>query len=369
MTENRTVDGDRAPSPPQAGASGGGSSLRRALHSAGAAARDVWKRTYGSTLTESALEDSVQVLLEALTEPPGAPMPPEVREPPSLLHVRMALLDLIRKGYVEEGSEADDAFRDRIRRFEEVRAHLEPEWDEQVEASFSGPRANELLAEVGHDLRSPLTSVMFLSEVLREAPEARDDPHKARQLGLIYSGALTMLNIVNNFMEVVRRGGEELEGEPTVFSLEELLEETRRTVQPMADERGLHFETTVEIECSDRRVGYPVPLSRILLNLTTNALKFTREGEVRVVMSEPAPGVVEFAVRDTGPGISEERQKAIFRVFEPSQDRHGVRFSGTGLGLVIVRRLLRAMGSELICRSTVDEGTTMSFRVELGQPG
>ena len=326
-------------------------------------------RTHGDILSENSLEGSLEVLLDALDGAPGDAMPPELREPPSLLHVRIALLDVVRQAYVAADADPDDSFRERIRRFEEVRAALEPEWDEQVEAAFSGPRANELLAEVGHDLRSPLTSVMFLSEVLREAPDAKEDPHKSRQLGLIYSGALTMLNIVNNFMEVVRRGGEELEGEPKVFSIEELLESTRRTVQPMADERELGFETVIDLESTDRRSGYPVPLSRILLNLATNALKFTREGEVRIVVTEPASGVIEFAVTDTGPGIPEDRQEVIFRVFEPSQDRHGVHFSGTGLGLVIVRRLLRAMGSELECDSTVGEGTTMSFRVRLAPPG
>jgi len=359
-------------------------SLSASLADSTAIAREHWLRRYPGTITEATLDASLATVREAVDAPPGSPFPSGLRSPPTLLHVRRELLDGVRRAFVgglrRENANPDpdpDASRPvaggsvasavvgQIERFEEVRDALDPNPDEQVAAALSGPQAHDILAEVGHDLRSPLTSVLFLSETLRDSPGIRDDPNQVRQLGMIYSGALTMLNVVNNFMEMAESREGEIGVDSTVFSVQDLLESTRRTVQPMADAKGLALRTRLELAHPDRRLGYPTVLTRILLNLTTNAVKFTREGEVRIEAREWEPGVVEILVEDTGPGIASARQEAIFSVFEPAQDRHGVRFVGSGLGLVIVRRLLATLDSELICDSTVGEGTKMSFRVEL----
>lgn len=351
------------------------------LGDSAATARSDWLRRYPDTVTTQTLDASLAMLLEAAAGAPGSTLPEGLRTPASLLLVRRELLDSLRRAYVTEafsagvegletGSEAGDpgtaaAIVRQMARFEDVRDALDPRPDEQVAASLSGPQAHGILAEVGHDLRSPLTSVLFLSETLRDAPGIREDANQVRQLGMIYSGALTMLNVVNNFMELAESREGKVEAEPTVFSVRDLLESTRRTVQPMADAKGLGLHTRLDLSDSDRRRGYPPLLTRILLNLTTNAVKFTAEGEVRIEARERESGLVEITVEDTGPGIAPARVAAIFNVFEPAQDRHGVRFVGSGLGLVIVRRLLGLLESELICDSDVGEGTRMSFQVRL----
>jgi signal transduction histidine kinase len=354
-------------------------SLAASLDESAAIAREHWLRRYPGTITEATLDSSLATLREAVDAPPGSPLPSGLRSPPTLLHVRRELLDRLRRAFVgglrrealdvsphpDATGVVASAVVGQLERFEEVRDALDPNPDEHVVASLSGPQAHDILAEVGHDLRSPLTSVLFLSEALRDSPGIRDEPNQVRQLGMIYSGALTMLNVVNNFMELAESREGEVGVDATVFSVQELLESTRRTVQPMADAKGLALRTRLELAHSDRRRGYPTVLTRILLNLTTNAVKFTREGEVRIEAREREPGVVEILVEDTGPGIDSDREEAIFSVFEPAQDRHGIRFVGSGLGLVIVRRLLAILDSELICDSTVGEGTKMSFRVQL----
>jgi len=353
--------------------------LTASLGESAATARERWLRRYPGTITESTLDASLATLLEALEPSPGSPLPDGLRTPPTLLHVRRELLDGLRRAFIgglrpegldrspdpDAGGAVAGAVVGQLERFEEVRDALDPNPDEQVAASLSGPQAHDILAEVGHDLRSPLTSVLFLSEALRDSPGIRDDPTQVRQLGMIYSGALTMLNVVNNFMELAESREGEVGVEATVFSVQDLLESTRRTVQPMADAKGLALRTRLDLAHADRRRGYPTVLTRILLNLSTNAVKFTREGEVRIEAREWEPGVVEILVEDTGPGIDSAREAAIFSVFEPAQDRHGVRFVGSGLGLVIVRRLLAILDSELVCDSTVGQGTRMSFRVKL----
>jgi signal transduction histidine kinase len=341
------------------------------LDASAGAARSVWLRRYPGVITEDTLEVSLALLVAALSAPPGSGLSDDLRSPRSLLLIRRELVDLLRlhfvAGLAEEAAEVGsaEALVDRMARFEEIRTALEPSPDEQIDASLAGPRAHEILAEVGHDLRSPLTSVLFLAEALRDAPGIRENDQQVRQLGMIYSGAITMLNVVNNFMEFARSGAGPITAEPTMFSVEDLLEATRRTLQPVADGKGLRLSVRMELQGSDRRRGHLAVLSRVLLNLASNALKFTESGDVRFHAREWEPGVVEMAVEDTGPGISPEQQEAILNVFEPAQDRHGVRFSSSGLGLVIVQRLLRGLHSELVCDSRVGAGTRMAFRVHL----
>lgn len=340
------------------------------LRRARARAKQAWMRRFPDAVSDPVLAESLDELGRCLEGVPGDGVRDSIRVPASLLEIRRGLLDLWRRSYADElreeaspeAASAQDAL-DRLLRFEDVRAALEPEWNEQVDAGLGGPRAQDLLAEIGHDLRSPLTSILFLSEVLQDSAGIRDDHHQVRQLGLIYSGALTMLNIVNNFMELVRKGVDAVSSEPSVVSIPELMESIRRTVQPMAEERGLGLSVSMELSGSERRSCHPVILSRVLLNLATNALKYTREGSVRLEVFEPATEILEFGVRDTGPGIEAARLDSIFSVFDPAQDRAGVRFSGSGLGLVIVRRLLRSMHAELECDSEPGTGTRFYFQV------
>jgi signal transduction histidine kinase len=352
-----------------------GDDLRSLLERATAPASRRWATRYPEIAPAGVVERSLALLVDALSGPPGTAVPAEIREPSALIEVRQILLDLLRGEFAKLAAEADRAGSGSIPllrgmlRFEEVGEALQVTGEEQVEAGLSGPRARELLAEIGHDLRSPLTSVLFLSEVLSASPGIREDRHQLRQLGLMHSAAVTMLTLVNNFMELARSGDRAEEMKPSPFSLADLLEGSLRTLRPLADEKGLDFVVANRVTGPDRRTGYPVSLSRILLNLGSNAIKFTAEGHVTIRVSEPAPGLVEFVVEDTGPGMDTENQRQLEDVFEPSATGGRVQFSGSGLGLVIVRKLLRRSGSELHLHSEPGRGTRVSFTLPLAEAG
>ncbi|MHB1170670.1 MAG: ATP-binding protein, partial [Longimicrobiales bacterium] len=117
---------------------------------------------------------------------------------------------------------------------------------------------------------------------------------------------------------------------------------------------------------SPRRIGFPTPLSRVLLNLTTNALKFTENGTVELSARAVGGARVEFSVRDTGPGIHPEAMATLYQPFRRQSTRStGYYFSGTGLGLAICRRLVEAMGSELKLETRDNWGTRFSFVIDL----
>jgi signal transduction histidine kinase len=246
---------------------------------------------------------------------------------------------------------------------EHLRAAIEPDWDEHFAAGLSSPDGLGLVVEVAHDLRSPLTSILFLAETLQRGQSGEINELQHRQLGLIYSAALGLSTVSSNVIELARGGNRLADARPAPFSLAALLESLRDMVYPMAEEKGLSVRLLGP--ASDHRVGYPHALSRVLLNLTTNALKFTEEGFVEVVARENMLTTVEFSVRDTGPGISPQARETLYEPFR--RDRGGDRyaFSGTGLGLALSRRLVEAMGSTLEVETQKDWGTRFHFELDL----
>jgi len=224
------------------------------------------------------------------------------------------------------------------------------------------PDGYEFAAGVAHDLRSPLTSILFLAETLHSGQSGGTNDIQRRQLGIIYSAALGLVSVASDIIELVRGGDGLTEREPTLFSVTEILESVHDIVRPMAEEKslGVHlFPPAV-----DHRWGFPLALSRVLLNLTTNGLKFTDSGFVEIAVRAISPTRLEFSVRDTGRGYSPE---ALETLYEPYRQTAGKTFgfSGTGLGLAISRKLVAAMGSELQVETRPKWGTRFFFEVEL----
>jgi signal transduction histidine kinase len=260
----------------------------------------------------------------------------------------------------------DAALLELIRRLETLRNGLEPEWHESLAAGLTGLDALALLVEVAHDLRSPLTSIMFLAETLRRGQGGgRLSKIERQQLGIIYSAALNLSGVASDLIDLARG-----EAHPTAsadaaapFSVDELLERVRGMVAPMAEEKGL--ELVFVGPRDDGRIGDSVALSRILLNLTTNALKFTDAGRIEVRVLERQASRLEFSVQDTGPGMDQATVATLFEPFRRSRSRSGFQFSGTGLGLAITRRILELMGSTLQLETAPGEGSRFFFEIEL----
>jgi signal transduction histidine kinase len=221
-----------------------------------------------------------------------------------------------------------------------------------------------LVVELAHDLRSPLTSILFLSETLMRGASGSVNEIQQRQLGIIYSAALSLIGTASDVIELAQRGDPLAAGEPTPFSLTELVEAVRDMVLPIAEEKGL--ELRVDVQTPDRRVGHPILLSRIVLNLTTNALKFTDQGQVEVCVRTTQNSRVEFSVRDTGRGIDESALATLYQpIRRRSGHRRGYQIAGTGLGLSICKKLVAAMDAELKLDTRPGLGTRFFFEIEL----
>ena len=219
------------------------------------------------------------------------------------------------------------------------------------------------VVEIAHDMRSPLTSILFLVETLRRGRSGPVTPVQERQLGLIYGAALGLNTLACDVIDAVRGGQRLVDGRPVPFSIAEVILGVCDTVRPISEEKGLPI--THVLPTVDGRIGYPGALGRVLLNLMTNALKYTNEGSVTIGCTELGETRLSFWVSDTGQGIPANVLVMLFDGFRPSAS--GVRFSNAGLGLAICQDFLRSMGTSLRVESAPDTGTRFSFEIELSR--
>jgi len=247
-----------------------------------------------------------------------------------------------------------------------VRKVIEPDWDRYFASQLSGPDGLNIVVEVAHDIRSPLTSIRCLAETLERGQSGPVTDVQRKQLRLIYSAALGLTSMASDVIEMARRGDQLVDGDPVPFSVAETLEAVVDMARPIAEEKGLSLRFSAP--AGDQRLGRPIALSRVLLNLVTNALKFTDEGSVEIATRVIAPSRLEFSVKDTGRGISDDALATLYQPFRRASGRSGRSgyfFSGTGLGLAMCRKLLGAMDTELQFESTADVGTRFYFDLEL----
>jgi signal transduction histidine kinase len=250
---------------------------------------------------------------------------------------------------------------------EQVSQRLEADWAQHFTDRLSSPDGLELVVEVAHDLRSPLTSILFLAETLQRGRSGTVNPVQERQLGLIYSAAFGLSSVASDVIELARGGDRLVDLDPIPFSVTDIFESVRDIVQPIAEEKSLTVRLTTPE--ADFRIGHPVALSRVLLNLTTNALKFTAEGFVEVVARQTGARRIEFSVRDTGRGIPPQSMATLFEPFRRRQKHNEYAFSGSGLGLSICRKLVEAMGSTLQVETEQSVGTRFYFELDLPLAG
>jgi signal transduction histidine kinase len=173
--------------------------------------------------------------------------------------------------------------------------------------------------------------------------------------------------VASDVIELARGGDRLVDLDPIPFSVTDILESVRDIVQPIAEEKSLGVRLTPPE--ADFRIGHPVALSRVLLNLTTNALKFTAEGFVEVVARQTSARRLEFSVRDTGRGIPPQSMATLFEPFRRRQKAGEYAFSGSGLGLSICRKLVEAMGSTLQVETQQGVGTRFYFELDLPLAG
>ncbi|MBL8962268.1 MAG: HAMP domain-containing histidine kinase [Gemmatimonadetes bacterium] len=338
--------------------------MREALREVAAS----WPRTEASRISAHDLANAGEVLLTAVSAALRGETPVLDGIPPFVPARR--LLDATRQAWLlgehSQGVPAESIVQT-ARAMDVVLRALDADATHRFVSRLGSLDAQQLVVEMAHDMRSPLGSILILAERLRSGPGGLLPAIQQRQVGLIYSAAFGLSTLAGDVIELARGGSTLLDVQPIPFSVSGVLQSITDMLRPMAEEK--HVALRWEGPRQNVRLGHPAALNRVLLNLATNAIKFTNVGEVVIQVAEPTADAMVFSVRDTGRGIPPSVMQHLFDAFRQRQTPGDYAFSSAGLGLSICQKLVRAMGGELQVETALEQGTTFSFSLELPPAG
>ena len=220
---------------------------------------------------------------------------------------------------------------------------------------------SQFLANMSHELRTPLNAVIGYAEILEEDLALAGQEQSVSDAGRIKAAARHLLALINEILDLskIEAGRMDLDARPV--SLVDLVHDVRVTVEPLARARGNRFE--VDVAGLGTAVIDDTKLRQCLLNLLSNACKFTQDGLVRLSGARRPDGTLEFVVQDSGIGMSREQLTRLFGRFVQADSSTTRRYGGTGLGLVITRELARLMGGDVTATSVDGVGSTFVLTV------
>jgi signal transduction histidine kinase/ActR/RegA family two-component response regulator len=273
----------------------------------------------------------------------------------------------------DQNSEIESKFQE----VEEAKRLVE---EKATELSVSSKYKSEFIANMSHELRTPLNSLLVLAEQLEDNPDGNLTTRQVQYASVIRASGRDLLKLLNDILDLAKVESQTVQFELSELALAELCDSMVQSFRPVADGQGLQFSVELDEALPPSIVTDPHRLRQVLMNLLSNAFKFTEHGDVALRLAlgrsgwnprnerlAQAEGVLAISVRDSGIGIKRELQAAMFEAFAQADGSTARQYGGTGLGLSISRNLVNLLGGEIALASEPGVGSTFTVYLPLDQ--
>ncbi|MGN7613769.1 response regulator [Magnetococcales bacterium HHB-1] len=278
-------------------------------------------------------------------------------------------LQLTPVGTEDELEGLAQAFEERTRALWAIQENLEQRVSERTqaldkarsEAEKANKAKSEFLANMSHEIRTPMNAIINLSHLVQQTQLTN---RQQDYLKKIQGASNTLLRLINDILDISKIESEQFELENTLFNLDDVLNQLSG-IASVLNEKGLEIIFQITPDTPKLLVGDTVRLGQVLQNLLSNAIKFTENGHVSLMIEVDAwldnEVILQFRIRDTGIGLTEEQQQRLFRAFSQADNSITRRYGGTGLGLAISRKLVKMMGGDIRVESMAGKGSDFIF--------
>lgn len=276
-----------------------------------------------------------------------------------------AMANALQRSQLEYQQNIEQVTRDLYENMDEMEIRNNELIIGRQEAQEASRIKSEFLANVSHEIRTPLNGILGFSELLARTNLS---DQQTEYLATIHNSSEDLLKILNDILDLSKIDAGKLIIERIDFNLRNILEDVLIMLAPNAYNKGLELNSLIYTDVPVLIVGDPLRVKQVLINIVSNAIKFTQRGSVNIRVStvnkSATRASIRFEIQDTGIGMDEIQIAKIFNAFSQADNSTTRRFGGTGLGLVISKALVEAMGGELRVTSTPGSGSFFSFHIE-----